>query len=48
MKVEDVLEVLPMLMLKVSWINSLSFGDMNNVPKRFMKFHPGPIIIERI
>jgi hypothetical protein len=21
---------------------------MNNVPKRFMKFHPGPIIIERI
>jgi hypothetical protein len=30
--------------LKVFWINSFSFRDVNNVPKHLVKFHPCFII----
>ncbi len=43
-KLEDVLEVLPMLMPKSFLDCSFSFGDVNNVPKYMVKFHLGPII----
>jgi hypothetical protein len=44
MKLEDVLEVLPMLMLK-TFLEQFSFGDMNNAPKHLAKFPLGLIII---
>jgi len=40
MKLEDVLEVLPIFMLEFFWIDSFSFGDMNNVLKCLVKLHP--------
>jgi hypothetical protein len=45
MKLGDVLEVLPMFMLKLSRNNLFSFGDMNNAPKCLAKFPLGLIII---
>jgi hypothetical protein len=44
MKLEDVLEIFPMLMFEsfLNWF--FSFGDVNNAPKHLVKFHPGPII----
>jgi hypothetical protein len=38
----------PCSWLKVFWINSFSFGDVNNVPKHLVKFHPCLIITKRI
>jgi len=37
MKFENVLKILPMFMLEFFWINSFSFGDMNNAPKCLVK-----------
>jgi hypothetical protein len=46
MKFEDVLKKFPMLILEFFFDWFVSFGDMNNVLKCLMKFHPGPIIIK--
>ncbi len=45
MKLEDVLEVLPMLMLKIFWMNLFLFGDVNNVRRHLVKLLWGPITI---
>ncbi len=38
MKLGNVLEVLPMLCMKLFWSGLFSFGDVNNVPKHLAKF----------
>ncbi len=45
MKLKDVLEVLPMLMPKSSWISLCLFGDVNNVQRLLLKFLLVSIII---
>jgi hypothetical protein len=35
----------PCSCMKISWIGSFSFGDVNNVLRCLVKFFPGPMII---
>jgi hypothetical protein len=48
MKLEDVLEVFPILIPKKKLDQFFSFGDVKNVVIRLVKFHSSPIIIWRI
>jgi len=48
MKLEDLLKILLMIMPENFLDLFVSFGDVNTAPKRLVKFHWSPIIIQRI